>query len=654
MRTSIARSLAVVVVCGSLTVPAVAVGDESPLRPTTRQLAEVSFGDVGGVPGHPARGRIPGTLLVKFRPDATAGPRPTPRVLAERAAKVTSRDTHALAGRWVAVAVKGRGDDERRALLADPAVAHVTADRFQYAQANDPAFRRYQGYLRETMDFPQAWDRESGAGVTIAVIDTGVDGSHPDLGRVLRGHDFVDNDRSANDPNGHGTFSAGIVAAIRDNRRGIAGASRATILPVRVLNTRGFGRDSDVAEGIRWAVRHHADVVNLSLGSARPSRISRDAVRYAERQGVVVIASSGNYGSTRKIYPAAYPTVVAVGATDDRDRLTWFSQRGDWVDLVAPGWRIASTVPNNRYGLASGTSFSAPLVTGATALVVDAHPHWAPSKVRSLLLRSAADAGAVGPDPYTGFGVVDVDGALGGKVSVWAATATGGRAEVPTVARTLDRRVDGTLNPEGASPWFVYQSNITKDVTIEAKFSRSEQGVLRGDVVLDVYDADLQLIRRVDRWRGSRTERTTIKTGATFYARLSNDQPTRGPGGFVVKTTSGPARVNPTVGDGPQPMVLDASPQPNATQVNPSDDLLITLGRALLASSINAARLRLIDGSTGEPVARNASYDEVSQKLTIDPAASLQSHRDYVLVLESLRSESGAFLPETWIGFRTS
>jgi hypothetical protein len=218
----------------------------------------------------------------------------------------------------------------------------------------------------------------------------------------------------------------------------------------------------------------------------------------------------------------------------------------------------------------------------------------------------------------------------------------------------LDRHVDGTLNPEGASPWFVYQSGSIKDVTIGAKFSRSSRGVLRGDVVLDVYDTDLHLIRRVDRWPGSRTERTTIKTGATFYARLSSGRPTRSPGRFVVTTSAGPARTSPTVGDGLRPMLLDASPRPNATQVNRSDDLLVTLGRALRAPSIKPARLRLIDGSTGERVARHVSYDQVSQQLTINPTASLRSKRDYALVLESLRGKNGAILPETWIGFRTS
>ena len=585
-------------------------------------------------------------MLVKFAAPSLVG-----RRLAVQARGLVAGHVRSLGGRWVSVRVKDKQD--RKALRGDPSIARVDHDRVSYAQANDPAYDHYQSYLRQTMDFPQAWNRQSGAGVTVAVVDTGVDASHPDLGKVLKGHDFVDNDQSAYDPNGHGTFSAGIIAARRGNHRGIAGASRASILPVRVLNTRGYGRDSDVARGIRWATNNHADVINLSLGGVGASRVTRDAVRYAERHDVVVVASSGNGGSTRKTYPAAYPSVVAVGATDDRDQLAWFSERGDWVDVVAPGWNIASTLPGNRYGIGSGTSFSAPLVTGAVALLIDAHPRWEPEKIRATLLRSTADAGAIGPDPYTGFGVVDVDGALGGKISESAAARTGGKAGIPTTARTLDRRTDGALDPEGASPWLVYHSASIKEVTVEAKLSRSKQGVLRGDLRMEVYDANLHLIRRVDRSKGSGTEHTTIKTGATFYVRISNNEPTRGPGQYVVKTSAGPQRATATVGDGPRPVVVDASPQPNQTEVDRGGSLVVTLGRDLLPSSINPIRLQLIDGATGARVSRSFAYDAVSHVLTVDPTALLRPNRRYALILSDLRTDQGASLGETRIGFRT-
>jgi subtilisin family serine protease len=164
-----------------------------------------------------------------------------------------------IAGQWVRVRTSGSPQRALDALRSDSAVAHASFERIRAAhglssytmRSDDPGFDRYQEYLRATMDFPQAWRRSSGRGVRVAIIDTGVDRSHEDLGRVLRGRDFVDDDRVANDPNGHGTFVAGVVAAKRSNGKGIAGASRASILPVRVLTARGYARDSDVARGIR-------------------------------------------------------------------------------------------------------------------------------------------------------------------------------------------------------------------------------------------------------------------------------------------------------------------------------------------------------------------------------------------------------------------
>ncbi len=147
--------------------------------------------------------------------------------------------TTSVGGRWVAVDAGGHVAAVRRELKADPNVAAVAVDHVRHVFSGDPLYVGHQQYLRGTMDFPQAWHRSNGSGVTVAVIDTGVDASHPDLGNVLRGHDFVDNDSHPQDLNGHGTFVAGVIAATRGNDRGIAGASRATILPVRALDANG-------------------------------------------------------------------------------------------------------------------------------------------------------------------------------------------------------------------------------------------------------------------------------------------------------------------------------------------------------------------------------------------------------------------------------
>lgn len=592
-----------------------------------------------------SRGADPQTLLVKLRkpsPAAAALPR-----------RVAGAAVSPILGRWVEVDSGSDPQTVREQLLKDPAVRLVSFNHDRQAHSDDPLFHRRQAYLRATMDFPQAWRRSAGSGVKVAVIDTGVDSSHPDLGRVLRGHDFVGGHRRAVDPNGHGTFVAGVIAARRGNQRGIAGASRATILPVRVLNARGFGRDSDVARGIRWSVKHQADIINLSLGGARPSRLLRDAVRYAERRDVLVVASAGNSGGTRPVYPAALHSVVAVGATDGKDRLAWFSQHGEWVDLVAPGWKIASTIPGNRYAVASGTSFSAPLVTAAAALVLAQHPRWSPARTRLALSAAAADAGPIGPDTYTGLGVVDADGALGGTAKSRAAGRIGLAAVMPSSARRLGRAAKATLNPEGGSVWYFHTRSSPRKVTFSVDPRGSDHGVLRGNVVLSVYDTQLRLIKRVDRWPGSRTERLTIRMDDRSYVEITNQRPTRLPGSFVLRTRSEPTTGAVTHGSGRRPLILDADPRANELEVATGNDLKVTLGPALRPASITPASVRLLDGLDAGRVSRSVSYDSVTGVLTVDPNHDLSARRDYSLVLTGLRGTSRQVLPTERIGFRT-
>ncbi|MEO8328574.1 MAG: hypothetical protein ABI586_01090, partial [Candidatus Nanopelagicales bacterium] len=175
----------VVALAASLVVPTAAATEaDSAKTPARLHLHSVYFAT--GTPQH----RTSAVTLVKFRARATTA---SPKALLAQAGGLVSGRVEPLGGQWVAVHVDTRA--ERSALRHNPAVAAVAVDHVRTAQTNDPAFRRHQPYLRNTMDFPQAWKRQNGTGVTVAVIDTGVDASHPDLGKVLRGHDFVDNDR---------------------------------------------------------------------------------------------------------------------------------------------------------------------------------------------------------------------------------------------------------------------------------------------------------------------------------------------------------------------------------------------------------------------------------------------------------------------------
>lgn len=234
---------------------------------------------------------------------------------------------------------------------------------------NDPDFDRQ--WALPHIQAEQAW-REMGdlQPMTVAVIDTGVCMSHEDLqGRVLPGgYDFVDNDDDPEDIFGHGCSVAGIIAANTDNGIGIAGfAPNSSILPVRVLGPSGSGSMADVAAGIVYAADNGADIINLSLGSMVGSQVTKDAVEYAMREGVTVIASAGNSGGSLPGYPARYEGVVAVGAIDADGSRSSFSNKGG--DIWAPGRDVHTIYLDNGYKALNGTSFSAPYVAAMAAVL---------------------------------------------------------------------------------------------------------------------------------------------------------------------------------------------------------------------------------------------------------------------------------------------
>lgn len=310
------------------------------------------------------------------------------------------------------------------------------------AGAGDP-FRSEQWALRGT-DFDRMWqDDNSGEGVTVAVIDTGVDATNPDLvERVVAGTDLVSSGSAqaalpavnnsvadgTNDGNGHGTHVAGIIAAERANGFGVVGvAPSASIMPIRVLDDGGRGSTRDVALGVNWAVDNGADVINLSLSGGHDP-VLQQAIDHAIEQGVVVIAAAGNEGNgidngafcDIDAYPGAYPNVIAVAALDSAGGVAAFSLRRSYVDIAAPGASILSTwptalTPPGRLPLAylSGTSMAAPFVSGMTALMRAQRPDASVDSLRSALLSSAVpDPGVSVRDPGRGCGRIDPDAAI--------------------------------------------------------------------------------------------------------------------------------------------------------------------------------------------------------------------------------------------------
>lgn len=252
------------------------------------------------------------------------------------------------------------------------------------------------------IDAPEAWSINTASKyIRIAILDTGVESQNTEFqGKLVAGSNFTSNDKTQwNDGYGHGTHVAGIAAAKTNNKKGIAGVcwGNCTIMPVKVLTDEGWGYYSWIANGIIYAAQNSAKVINLSLGSATDSQTLHDAIQYAYKKGVTIVAATGNSGGA-VLYPAAYPETIAVAATDNNDSIPWWSNRGSKVDLAAPGVTILSTYLGNSLAWMSGTSMATPHVAGAAALLQSFYQQLygkflKPGAVRCYLQKSADDLG---------------------------------------------------------------------------------------------------------------------------------------------------------------------------------------------------------------------------------------------------------------------
>ena len=218
----------------------------------------------------------------------------------------------------------------------------------------------------------QAWGLKPGGYSTVAVIDTGVNLTHPDLDAdLVAGYDFVNSDNIPEDDNGHGTHVAGIIAGEFNSAAGIAGVGKnAKVMPLKALAADGEGFESDIASAIIYATDNGAKIINLSLGADSASNTLQNAINYANSNNVIVVAASGNQGMASLNYPAAYPGVIAVGSTNQDDSRSSFSNYGAGLYLTAPGSNIVSTYTGGGYASASGTSMASPLVAGAISFAM--------------------------------------------------------------------------------------------------------------------------------------------------------------------------------------------------------------------------------------------------------------------------------------------
>jgi serine protease len=314
------------------------------------------------------------------------------------------------------------------------------------APTNDQFAANQWGLDRAKTTFADAWNTTRGRGITVAVIDTGVDAAHPDLaGQVINGKAFLSFTRDTRalnpkiDSCGHGTHVAGTIAALRGNGIGVTGAApEVKIMPIKVLDQlKGCGGySSDVANGITWAANNGARVINLSLGGTMRDSAQEAAIAYARSKGVVVVAAAGNNqysktcnpgGTNATSYPGASPGVIAVAAMDPSFGRACFSNIASYVDITGPGTNILSTyppaivpkapagqAPYPPYMFMSGTSMATPHVAAAAALVLAKWPTCTPDRVENRLESYAKRIGSTGRNNSFGFGLVDPARAIAG------------------------------------------------------------------------------------------------------------------------------------------------------------------------------------------------------------------------------------------------
>ncbi len=306
---------------------------------------------------------------------------------------------------------------EKNRFLRSPEVhgspIHQAFDiRLSASGGSDTGFENQGAWEQVRLSAAQAVTR--GAGITVAVLDTGVESNHPDLkDHLLPGYDVLApetppddaSDGTLNNVVGHGTMVSGLIAKI---------APDAKILPVRVLNGDGAGSTLDVLQGMHWAIDHGANVINLSLGSPEASRFLKEAIDDARERGVVVVAAAGNDGVARVDFPALESSVICTTAVNGDNRRATFANYGSPVDLVAPGTGIRSTFGKTGYASWSGTSFAAPFVTGAAALVRSANPTLRADKVIEFLEKTARPVDSQNPEVAgkLGEGLLDIGEAV--------------------------------------------------------------------------------------------------------------------------------------------------------------------------------------------------------------------------------------------------
>jgi subtilisin family serine protease len=392
-----------------------------------------------------------------------------------------------------------------RRLGASPVVAYVERDglaRANRVSAHDPYLNSTSWQL-EKLNLPDAWSLSTGsASIVVAVLDSGVDRRHEDLGAFVPGHDFIGKDTNTSDSNGHGTAVAGTIAAEGGNGKGIAGVCwKCKIMPVKVLGADNSGSWSDVAAGVIWATKHGARVINMSLGLPSGSRSIAAAVSYAIKHNVIVVASSGNENSTKPDYPAAYAGVLSVGAVDEAGTRystsnhtvrygKWGSNYGSWVEVDAPGC-ANSTSPGDNYTYFCGTSAAAPFAAGLAGLALSYVPGASAAQVVSAIESTAHQT----EDKNSAHGLIDAVATLKmlasrSSASTATSVATGAKISArltkKTFARSQAPKVKLVYRFSSAGTDFGYRLERRNGAGWKTVRSVKQQGDFRGAHALTI------------------------------------------------------------------------------------------------------------------------------------------------------------------------
>lgn len=373
-------------------------------------------------------------------------------------------------GQYYVLAAEGLSENEIHAALSEiDGIAGITPNYYFTIDSEEPDDERFdEQWGLEAVNALKAWDRASGKGILVGVVDTGIDFGHPDLaGQIwinpaedfngnghfdpwpsdeerdgtfgdlngidddangyvddVVGYDFVDQkvmnlgDSFAPDPypadeHGHGTTVSGIIAAEKDNGIGIAGlAFNSKIVVLRAMDVNGGGESDDIATAIVYAALNGVKVINLSFGERFDTPLIHDAVRFAFSMGSLVVASSGNNGWDLNHYPSDYDEVISVGASTVKSMRDYRSNYGSRLDLLAPGTGILSTQLGSSYKLYDGTSMAAPHVSAVAAMLLETDPTYSPDDIRGIIKASARDIEENGWDLYTGNGILDAENTL--------------------------------------------------------------------------------------------------------------------------------------------------------------------------------------------------------------------------------------------------